>query len=490
MKFAFKFLSALIFALAIVACSGGGDSAKTYSTSIFIDSPVGGLYYRGEPSGTVGNTASDGTFKYVAGDTVTFKIGGASGLSLGSSSPADGLPVVVTDLPGGDQVAQILQTFSTSANPGAMLDLSKIQLSPTQVGILKAHIDNRGDLDDFKNGALTTIAQTISTNIGVTLTPKSTSDVQAHLLTSLANVTAAPRFNDQLYLLVKNVDHKPPQAFLKFNSADKTYRIFDNNFRKISGSFTQGTDNLTLNFENFQERIGNSYSNQSASVAGCKVTISQISNLSTTDTGPVAIQGFKGNPTGKTSCADATKNDSGGTPIMAVAIDTTFSLANLDGKTLQTFVPNVNGTGCSKRVTFAFATVSDHSLGVTANVDATESDQCKDLFDSIKFDLTFSQARPEGDTNYAQGLFTFNFREKLVNGQNGNKYVTIFMARPRYLNKPEHDDQSNVANTVIVMLYADNVGVNGMEMKSTSGAPANLISTTPLNPSSPVTLSN
>jgi hypothetical protein len=73
--------------LTLTACGGGGDSTtatatatETVSTGVFIDSAVEGLQY--ETATRSGTTNSLGEYDYLAGETVTFSIGG---IVLGST---------------------------------------------------------------------------------------------------------------------------------------------------------------------------------------------------------------------------------------------------------------------------------------------------------------------------------------------------------------------------------------------------------------------
>ncbi|HHI94359.1 MAG TPA: hypothetical protein ENK04_12730 [Gammaproteobacteria bacterium] len=73
--------------LLLTACGGGGDNAPPPPaangdlTGVFIDSPVAGLRY--ETASQSGFTNASGEFIYRAGETVTFRLGGAE---LGSAA--------------------------------------------------------------------------------------------------------------------------------------------------------------------------------------------------------------------------------------------------------------------------------------------------------------------------------------------------------------------------------------------------------------------
>ena len=83
-------ISAIIGASLMVGCNDSDTTATTaVQTGTFVDSPVQGLYYvSGAQSGM---TDANGTFKYEAGKTVKFYLGGANGVLLGET---DGSSVV------------------------------------------------------------------------------------------------------------------------------------------------------------------------------------------------------------------------------------------------------------------------------------------------------------------------------------------------------------------------------------------------------------
>lgn len=73
---------ALAVGLTVAACGGGGSSLNPLSGALS-DSFVKGITYTASPSGLTGSTGANGEFRYLAGDTVTFKLGA---LTLGSVS--------------------------------------------------------------------------------------------------------------------------------------------------------------------------------------------------------------------------------------------------------------------------------------------------------------------------------------------------------------------------------------------------------------------
>jgi hypothetical protein len=112
--------------LTLTACGGGGDSTtatatETVSTGVFIDSAVEGLQY--ETATQSGTTNSLGEYDYLAGETVTFSIGG---IVLGSTIAGP----VVTPLS--------LVPGATSATNPIVTNIVRLLLS----------LDSDGDPDD------------------------------------------------------------------------------------------------------------------------------------------------------------------------------------------------------------------------------------------------------------------------------------------------------------------------------------------------------
>ena len=118
--------------LALGAAAGGGgggsssSSSSSSSTGYFVDSAVGGIDYY--INGTLaGQTGSDGSFSYNAGDTITFKVGTitvgditASAInSDGKVMPQDlaGVARTATDDATVLKIAQFLQTLDSDSDP-------------------------------------------------------------------------------------------------------------------------------------------------------------------------------------------------------------------------------------------------------------------------------------------------------------------------------------------------------------------------------------
>ena len=107
-----QLLSSIITTLALTGCGGGGDSSSNTSapeikTGIFTDSPVKGLFY--ETDTQSGLTNELGEFKYLEGETVTFKLGGSV---LGVSQAQDIItPFTITGVKALTKQKEITNTF-------------------------------------------------------------------------------------------------------------------------------------------------------------------------------------------------------------------------------------------------------------------------------------------------------------------------------------------------------------------------------------------
>ncbi len=125
--------------VAIFTGCGGGDSAVIpsndgtgTSTGTFLDAAVAGADYN-TSSGINGTTDDKGTFRYNAGDSVTFKVGD---IILGDAKPdPNGGLVTPKDLAKDDNettalIAQILQTLDSDENPnnGIKIDTKKLKV--------------------------------------------------------------------------------------------------------------------------------------------------------------------------------------------------------------------------------------------------------------------------------------------------------------------------------------------------------------------------
>jgi hypothetical protein len=174
---------AVASALALAGCGGSSSTpASTSLTGILSDSYVKGVIYS-TSSGASGVTGTNGEFTYVAGDTVSFKIGQAN---LGSVSMAS---TALSDLSGNklvrpkdiagvtdevDQkalaVAQVIQTVAGASTTATNIDVSTnsaLLATPSTINSLAA-------------------ASAALTSAGLTPTPLS--NVTTHLLNAPAKV--------------------------------------------------------------------------------------------------------------------------------------------------------------------------------------------------------------------------------------------------------------------------------------------------------------
>jgi len=175
--------TAIISSLLLTACNDGSSSASSTQTGVLSDSYVKGVAYSAAPSGKTGATGTNGEFDYLAGDTVTFKIGGVTLGSVNMSNTALGLDsgrlmVRPKDLAGvvdeTDEkalaVAQFIQTAAAALPSDTRIDVSGNAGKFTTA-------DTVDSLD--KVGTLATAAG---------LSPVSLEKVSQHLLNAPGNV--------------------------------------------------------------------------------------------------------------------------------------------------------------------------------------------------------------------------------------------------------------------------------------------------------------
>jgi hypothetical protein len=197
-------LLSTITAAFLVGCGGGSGSSSTATTSTvttattstgtFVDAPVKGLHYK--TATQEGDTNENGEFKYIAGETIEFKLGN---LSLGSVN-ADGLVTPYTlennsDIsnPGNKatNIALLLQNFDTDRTDGILdvtnikdMDLSNFKLDDA-LSDMEANISAK--LAD--NGFVTTskVGSTTLINSDAAKTDMKKYVAQAKLTTSLVS---------------------------------------------------------------------------------------------------------------------------------------------------------------------------------------------------------------------------------------------------------------------------------------------------------------
>lgn len=174
----------LAVGLAVAACGGGGSGVNAL-TGTLSDSVVKGVSYSASPSGLRGMTGANGEFSYLAGDTVTFKIGGLTLGSINMSNPAlasvgGSITVRPKDLAG--------VTDETAEPALAMAQL--IQTAAGNPTAAATHIDVSGNAGKFTGEAsIGTLADvgTLLAQKGFT-NPQPLENVVSHLLSAQSQV--------------------------------------------------------------------------------------------------------------------------------------------------------------------------------------------------------------------------------------------------------------------------------------------------------------
>jgi hypothetical protein len=190
--------------LGLTGCSDSDDPAadtETFSVGVFLDAPVKGLTYEttstetecaSAPSGT---TNESGEFNYKDNCKVTFKM---AGLNIGELSGAS--TVLVTDLPNGMEVAQLLQSFDTDSDTD-IIDISTMNISNEDLSNIQTDFSNIGD------STIDTVFTSINTanmsqgNESATLV--SASDAETHVGETVSSVTVEwdpDEVNDQVFV--------------------------------------------------------------------------------------------------------------------------------------------------------------------------------------------------------------------------------------------------------------------------------------------------
>ena len=144
------FLTLFLLAACLWGCGGGGSGSTVTPaatlTGNFVDGPVQGLQYETSPGGIKGITGETGTYNYLPGDRVTFKIGD---LVIGSA-PAEGIGGIITPYnlvsyaqPGLSgtaytvavtKIVQVLLTLNSNAKPDEGLIIDSTLLKATGFG--------------------------------------------------------------------------------------------------------------------------------------------------------------------------------------------------------------------------------------------------------------------------------------------------------------------------------------------------------------------
>ena len=160
-----KFALSVSFLAMLASCGGGGggggaSSSTTYSGQ-FIDAPTKGLTYTSSPSGLTGTTDANGTFRFQAGDVVSFVVPTSSGaISIGVYSPPT--PVSSTDsaivhVSTMDNATQVAQTLQALGGTGSVIDVSNVNLTSTE----------KNQINDYiASGAVTTLPPKLTVTAG------------------------------------------------------------------------------------------------------------------------------------------------------------------------------------------------------------------------------------------------------------------------------------------------------------------------------------
>lgn len=123
-------LSLLLTASLLTACGGSYSSIKQ---GVFVDAPVEGLSYE-TTSGLKGTTNAAGTFKYLAGDSVTFSLGNVKFPSVVAGdlvSPLDLVGASSANHPGALAIARLLQSVDSDGNPDNGITVNGAKLAST-----------------------------------------------------------------------------------------------------------------------------------------------------------------------------------------------------------------------------------------------------------------------------------------------------------------------------------------------------------------------
>ena len=193
-----------LLATTLISCGGGGGSTDgsggttgTFSTGVFLDSPVEGLTYE-TSSGLTGTTDSDGTFSYKSGDSVTFKLhnitlgsGNASSVMFPKDMVASLLNADLTDaertqsLKQAHKIAQLLQSLDDDGNADNGINISG--LTTAQVNSLTATANAITDIltDHTKDLTANDLTGIIPTESGGTFT--SIASATAHVEKTFTN---------------------------------------------------------------------------------------------------------------------------------------------------------------------------------------------------------------------------------------------------------------------------------------------------------------
>ena len=136
MKISNLIFSSFLFVLASCGGGGGGDSSSSALTGTFVDSPVINIGYRTATQN--GNTNSQGEFRYLQGEMVTFFIGDLEFPPVLGDAIVTPLDMAGTDDVGDPMVVNIIRLLQS---------LDKDGIPSNGITITQAAKDNAVDLD-------------------------------------------------------------------------------------------------------------------------------------------------------------------------------------------------------------------------------------------------------------------------------------------------------------------------------------------------------
>jgi hypothetical protein len=191
-----KFALSVSFVVTLAACGGGGgggggaSSSTTYSGQ-FIDAPTKGLTYTSSPSGLTGTTDANGTFRFQAGDVVSFVVPTSSGaISIGVYSPptpASSTDSAIVHVSTMDNATQVAQTLQALGGTSSVIDVSNVNLTSTE----------KNQINDYiASGAVTTLPPKLTVSAG---------DALFNAMASLGNLPAKTNSTSLSSLLSGNV---------------------------------------------------------------------------------------------------------------------------------------------------------------------------------------------------------------------------------------------------------------------------------------------
>ena len=252
MKTSIVILSALTAAL-LTACGGGSSGGSTNNATNnsgvlsgrFVDSAVAGLQY--ETATQSGVTASDGSFNYQSGESITFSIGDIALPTVPAAEVMTPLSVFsTTDIVDTrvNNLAQLLQTLDTDGNPNNGIVLS--EAANASAAGLNVDFSSAGFADQVVN----LVANSGSTNTALVDRVEALEHLQATLFDEgLDNTPTMVTDSEQPAPVPTNTQNTSSHPLVG-RSAE-----FSNFSHAISGTLTV-LDDRTLQVSNFNYDAG------------------------------------------------------------------------------------------------------------------------------------------------------------------------------------------------------------------------------------------